>query len=184
MTATNGNEALAQVVSALNRHGVAYMLVGSYSSNAYGIPRATNDADLVVGTMDAAIASNKRPLTTITKLNSRQEFEVFTGTVRRVTRFQSINFVVEFFQSSDDAFDQARFRRRVQVQSDVLGGSIWLPTPEDAIVQKLRWSRPQDLMDAENVMIVQNDILDWNYIRQWTTLHGTTHKLEEILNSF
>lgn len=183
MTATNGNEALAQLVCALNQQNVAYMLVGSYSSNAYGIPRATNDADLVVEILDAALASIKPSIDAHYLIESQQEFELFTGTIRRVIRFQSINFVVEFFQLSDDAFDQARFRRRVRVQSDVLGGSIWLPTPEDVIVQKLRWSRPQDLMDAENVMMVQHDILDWNYIRHWTTLHGTTHKLEEIFNS-
>jgi hypothetical protein len=36
------------VVDALNELGVAYMLVGSFSSNLYGIPRSTKDADFVV----------------------------------------------------------------------------------------------------------------------------------------
>lgn len=180
MTATDGNEALAQLVSLLNRHDVAYMLVGSYSSNAYGIPRATQDADLVVATLESAFESIGSSLGDDYQTESQLEFELITGTVRRVIRFVPINFVLELFQLSDDPFDQSRFERRVQVQSSVLGGSVWLPTPEDVIIQKLRWSRPQDLLDAENVMIVQMDGLDWNYIRRWTDLHGTTNTLDQI----
>ena len=89
----------------------------------------------------------------------------------------------EIFQLSDDAFDQSRFRRRVQVQSSVLGEAVWLPTPEDVIVQKIRWSRPQDLLDVKNVMIVQMDTLDRSYISRWTELHGTKDTLDQIRSS-
>jgi hypothetical protein len=180
VTATDGNDALAQLVSLLNRHGVAYMLVGSYSSNAYGIPRATKDADLVVATLDSAFELIGSSLGDDYRTESQFEFELITGTVRRVIRFKPINFGLEIFQLSDDPFDQSRFKRRVQVQSSVLGGPVWLPTPEDVIVQKLRWSRPQDLLDAENVIIVQMASLDWEYIRHWTDLHGTTNTLDQI----
>lgn len=180
MTAPDGNEALARLVNLLNEHGVAYMLVGSYSSNAYGIPRATKDADLVVATLDTAFELIGSSLGDDYRTESQLEFELITGTVRRNIRFTPINFVLEMFQLSDDPFDQSRFDRRVEVQSSVLGGSVWLPTPEDVIVQKIRWSRPQDLLDAENVVSVQMDILDWDYLRRWTDLHGTTKTLDEI----
>ena len=36
------------VVSALNAVNIPHMLEGSLSSNVYGIPRSTKDADLVV----------------------------------------------------------------------------------------------------------------------------------------
>ena len=62
MTATDGNEALAELVSILNRHEIQYMLVGSYSSNAYGLPRATKDADLVVATLDKTFDSTRSSL--------------------------------------------------------------------------------------------------------------------------
>ncbi|KLU04914.1 hypothetical protein RISK_003182 [Rhodopirellula islandica] len=45
MTVSDGNEAVAKVVTALNESNISYMLVGSYSSNVYGVPRATGDAD-------------------------------------------------------------------------------------------------------------------------------------------
>jgi hypothetical protein len=180
VTAADGNEALGHLVSLLNRHGLAYMLVGSYSSNAYGIPRATNDADIVVATLDATFELIGSSLGDGYQTESQLEFELITGTVRRKISFTPINFVLEIFQLSDDPFDQSRFKRRVEVQSSLLGGSVWLPTPEDVIVQKLRWSRPQDLVDAENVMIVQMDNLDWSYIYRWTDLHGTTKTVAHI----
>ncbi|XZE56748.1 hypothetical protein SH139x_002876 [Planctomycetaceae bacterium SH139] len=135
MTAADGNEALGHLVSLLNRHGLAYMLVGAYSSNAYGIPRATKDADIVVAALDATFDLIGSSLGDGYQTESQLEFELITGTVRRKICFTPINFVLEIFQLSDDPFDQSRFKRRIEVQSSVLGGSIWLPTPEDVIIQ-------------------------------------------------
>jgi len=39
---------LLKLLEVLNRLAIRYMLVGSYSSNFYGIPRSTKDADLEV----------------------------------------------------------------------------------------------------------------------------------------
>ena len=38
-----GTEVLLDLTSALESAGVPYMIVGSYSSNFYGIPRSTKD---------------------------------------------------------------------------------------------------------------------------------------------
>jgi hypothetical protein len=47
-----GDEILASVLDALNIAGVRHMLVGSFSTNLYGIPRSTQDADVVVQMSD------------------------------------------------------------------------------------------------------------------------------------
>ena len=44
----NSDEATAAVIDALDALHVPYMLVGSFSSNFYGVPRSTQDADFVV----------------------------------------------------------------------------------------------------------------------------------------
>ncbi len=41
-------ELLCRVTAALDAHGVPYMLTGSLASSMYGVPRATNDIDIVV----------------------------------------------------------------------------------------------------------------------------------------
>ena len=44
----NGEEAVAELLDTLNDLGLEYLVVGSFSSNRYGAPRATKDADFVL----------------------------------------------------------------------------------------------------------------------------------------
>ncbi len=48
----SGEEAVYFLLDRMNEIGVDYMIVGSFSSNAYGIARATKDADFVVQTTE------------------------------------------------------------------------------------------------------------------------------------
>jgi hypothetical protein len=43
-----GEDAVKTLLEALNQLAIQHMLVGSYSTNVYGIPRSTKDADLVI----------------------------------------------------------------------------------------------------------------------------------------
>lgn len=43
----SSHDAISAVISALESEGISYMMVGAFSRNAYGIPRSTNDADVV-----------------------------------------------------------------------------------------------------------------------------------------
>jgi hypothetical protein len=44
----NGGDATLCMIAAIEEVGVPYMLVGSLSTNSYGIVRSTKDADIVV----------------------------------------------------------------------------------------------------------------------------------------
>ena len=86
---------------------------------------------------------------------------------------------------SDDPHDKARFARRANVT--FAGHAVSLPTPEDVIIMKLRWSkggnRRKDVEDVENVIAVQGDVLDLPYIRQWADQHDTRELFEKLLIS-
>lgn len=41
-------ELLQRVTAALDANGIPYMLTGSLASSMYGVPRATNDIDIIV----------------------------------------------------------------------------------------------------------------------------------------
>jgi hypothetical protein len=41
--------------------------------------------------------------------------------------------------NSDDPHDRKRFERRVSVNFE--GRTVWMPTAEDVVITKLRWSR-------------------------------------------
>ena len=50
-------EYFIQVVGALERLGIPFMVVGSMSSNIYGIPRSTKDAEFVIELGNQGISS-------------------------------------------------------------------------------------------------------------------------------
>lgn len=61
---------------------------------------------------------------------------------------------------------------------------VYISSAEDVIVTKLRWSlsarRPKDKMDAKNVIAVQGERLDWDYVNRWCDRLGTRALLDEI----
>ena len=59
---------------------------------------------------------------------------------------------------------------------------VWLPMPENVIVTKLRWVRPKDLDDVENIITFHRSSLDWDYIREWTLQHESDDALQRLLD--
>lgn len=157
----NANETARVVVEALEELQVPYMLVGSFSTNAYGIERATKDADFVVELGSTTLSQVARHLGPRFTLDPQMRFETVTGTSRSIMTVEGTPFVVEFFGLGRDPHDRERFARRVRVP--LLGGSAWLPTVEDVIITKLRWAsiggRAKDRDDVRDVVAVQQDAI-------------------------
>jgi hypothetical protein len=166
------------VADALERCGIPYMLSGSFASNYYGIPRSTKDADFVIQTKSALGSEILSVLGTNFALDPQLSFETNTGTFRQLLSHKGTAFKVEIFMLSQDTHDQSRFSRRRQVP--LFETRIWLPSPEDVIVTKLRWARGKDTEDVRAVIAVQYKNLDWTYIEEWCRSHGTLKLLAEL----
>jgi hypothetical protein len=174
-------KAAGAVLGALETAGVPHMLVGGFSANFYGIPRATKDVDIVIH-----LAAGKDLFVVEAVLGKefafdpQVTFETFTGNIRHVVKLSGSPFVVELFELGVDPFQQERFNRRVSLFVPQLGQQVFLPTAEDVVVQKIRWGRPKDLDDAKDVMAVQGDSLDYLYIEGWCKRHGTIDRLNVV----
>ncbi|MDP6353656.1 MAG: hypothetical protein QF473_01040 [Planctomycetota bacterium] len=180
-----GEEATLGMADALEVCDIPYILVGSFSSNFYGIGRSTKDADFVIQLEGKSLSEITEYLGPAFKLDPQMSFETLTGTTRHIVNVEGSSFEIELFYLSADLHDQSRFERRQQVK--ILGHLAYLPTAEDVIVTKLRWakqgSRPKDKDDARNVIAVQAGRLDWDYIHRWCEAHGTRTLLDEIRES-
>lgn len=181
----NGEDATLAVIDALEAQGVPYMVVGSFSTNYYGIPRSTKDADLVVDPAPLSFGRLSQDLGPDFVVDRQLSFETVTGTLRHEMRLKDDSFKIELFHLGGDPHDRERFGRRVQ--ATMLGRPVWLPTPEDVIITKLRWAllagRSKDRDDARDVIAVQGDRIDWGYVHAWCDRHGTRALLEEIRRS-
>ena len=174
-------EATAAVIDALGSLGIPFMVVGSLSVTFWSLPRLTKDADLVIDLGDVSLGPLMRVLGPDFRLDPQISFETVTATTRNEITVRDSLFSIEFFRLSLDDHDQERFRRRVPAR--ILGRDAFVPTAEDVIVTKLRWARPKDREDLRNVIAVQGERIDWDYVHRWTDQHGTTALLEEIRRS-
>lgn len=176
------DEAVVALLDALHTADIPYMIVGSLASNFHGIPRATRDADFVVELPPGALQRLGDMLPPDLKLDPQGSFEVVTGTTQYLVNLSGSPFVCELFVRGNDAHDQERFRRRQRVRA--FGRATSVASAEDMVITKLRWAgeanRSKDRDDIRNIIAVQDSNLDWEYIRRWSTEHGTSSLLEQI----
>lgn len=178
-------EIVRSLLAALNDLEIPYMLTGSLASNAWGVARSTKDADVVVEHSGFRVHELVDRLGAGFQLEPQMSFETVTATQRYVIRVPGHLYKIELFFLSDDPHDRERFKRRMRTR--VGEQNVWVASPEDVVVTKLRWSRQgkraKDLDDATKVIGVQAGSLDWDYIRHWCGQHGTLELLEQVRRS-
>lgn len=176
-------DCVAACIAALNQIGNPFMVVGSFSSNVYGVPRSTKDADFVIQSADAIISKFAAAIGPSFVLEPQFAFETVTGTSRFHFTHADSGFIIEFFNLTDDPHDQQRFQRRVR--GEIGGQSTYIPTAEDVIITKLRWSkhgsRQKDIADIRGILAVQKGRLNLEYIAEWADHHGTRDVLDPLL---
>ena len=175
-----------KVVEAAEATGVLFMAVGAIAAGTYGVPRSTKDVDLLVAiNAGGGIGEVISRLKEVVEFDPQVVFDTLTWGRRHVGQCRfSPPYKVELFEVFDDPFVTEEFRRRREVYVPMLRRTTWLPTPEDVVVQKLRWGRSKDLDDARDVLAVQGpESLDMTYIEGWCAQHGTTDRLRAVLES-
>ncbi len=178
-------EATTALIDAFDSLQIPYMLVGSLSASYYGIPRSTQDADFVLQATPETIPSLVDRLGDAFQLDRQMSFETVAAPAHYILRLVDGPFVIELFLLSDDAHDQQRFARRCRRR--ILDRDVSIPTAEDVIITKLRWShagrRRKDVDDARNVIAVQGNWIDWDYVNSWCDCHETRELLDQVRQS-
>lgn len=179
-------EAVIQMIRILESLQIPYMLSGSLATNLYGIPRATEDADFVVQLEGGRrLRDIAKQLPAELHLEAQATFETITASQKYECHLQDSSFQIELFLLTPDEYDQQRFSRRYNI--DTVYGTIWVPTVEDVVVNKLLWvqraNRLKDTDDIRNVIGVQQQNIDWDYVYRWCDRHGTRELLDAIRQS-
>ena len=176
----NSHEAVCRVLDGLAAAGIPHMVTGGLVANAYGIPRSTHDADIVVQVDEGRFGEFVSSLPAELHLDPQISFETITGSFRHLIEVRGTAFRIELFFLSNDVHHRERFTRRLRRWLPDLEREAWIATAEDMIIQKVRWGRLKDLDDALNVLAVQGGKLDFAYIERWCRAHGTLERLEEL----
>jgi hypothetical protein len=178
----NQEEVLTFVLDTLERCGIASMVTGSFAGNLHGLPRATQDADVVVAGGRLQFEQFVAELGSDFYASRDAALDAFD----RQGMFNVIHldsgFKVDLIVRKTRPFSREEFaRRRV---AEIAGRPRWFATPEDVILSKLEWSRlgnsERQYLDALNVARVQGEALDRAYLRRWTAELGVGDLLERL----
>jgi hypothetical protein len=174
---------LARLIEALDQAGVPNMIAGSFASSLHGLPRATQDIDMVV---DPTFQSLDRLLVLLESDDLYLDAEVAREEFRRRGQFNVIE--VESGWKADLIFRKARpfsvseLERRAP--SIVLGVRVFAASAEDTVLAKLEWAKlgesERQLRDVRGILEVKGATLDRVYIERWLDQLGVRELWDRV----
>lgn len=182
MTARATFEKLRAALEAAN---IPYFVSGSFASSAHGVPRSTNDIDIVIAPPEP------RALTRLLKQFPASEFglseEDAHDALNRRAQFNVIDYAthwkVDFILRQDTSFDESRFARREIVE--IAGIRLYAASAEDILITKLWWAKLSDserqISDAAGIIRVQAENLQRAYVERWVSVLGLDDQWQAAL---
>ncbi|RJP30659.1 MAG: hypothetical protein C4536_09535 [Actinobacteria bacterium] len=179
----NQIEILLQTAERLNSMRIPYMVTGAFAVTYYGKPRSTHDIDLIV----EIDMSDTESLHEVFYKDFYASKEAMEEAVRHHSMFNLIHnetlTKIDFWMLEDTVFDRERFSRRVE--GELRGAPVFFSSPEDIVIVKLDWFKKTGIHkhyeDALGIVLVQQDSLDFEYVRDWCERGSTSELLERLL---
>ena len=175
-------DALKLLLSKLDECGIPYMITGSFASNIHGLPRATQDADVVIEVEPTTL---ERFLESLEPAFYRS-IEAAMDALAREQMFNVVHletgFKVDLIVRKSRPFSRMEFSRKQP--AFYLGGNRWFATAEDTILAKLEWSKmavsERQFSDALNIAKIQKGNLDRAYLEKWAKELDILDLLEKL----
>jgi hypothetical protein len=174
---------LRRVCAALELNKIPYMVTGSVASSIHGIPRSTNDLDIVVAPTRAQLFALVQMFK---RLGYHARWEEAENALRNRDQFNVIDFPnswkVDLIVRKAREFSQSEFDRRELMEIGDL--SFVIAKPEDVLIAKLEWMKispsERQMQDAAGIVIVQQESLDWAYIDKWVATLELQEQLQAV----
>ena len=176
---------VAEIFDKLN---IPYMVGGSLASSVHGIPRATQDIDIVADIKPVQVDSLVKAF--------EGEFYIDADMVQDAIKYRSsfniiyleTMFKVDIFVLKNDLASQDEMNRRQPYQASEDSQSVFfISSAEDIIIQKLHWfqlggkTSERQWNDILGVFKVQTETLDYDYLLKGAKLKGVAELLEQAI---
>ncbi len=163
---------LERLVRLLDEAGVPFMIAGSFASAAHGLPRTTQDLDVVIDPPSPAA------LEALVRSMSPDQYYVDADAARDALRRRSMfnvvdqasGWKVDFIVRKNRAFSRDEFSRRMECS--LLDVRVFIASPEDTIVAKLEWSKQsggseRQRRDVAGIVATMGHELNVAYVERW-----------------
>lgn len=181
-----------RVGATLDAQAIPYVIVGSVAAVVHGEYRMTRDLDVVLNLVPAAMNGLVDALgesftflpadITDALLRIPAARSDWTQRASFCAYDKTTGFQIDVYLSSGRPFEVVQFQRAhvLDIPGEP-GGILRVASAEDTVLAKLEWYRlaPSDRQwrDVQAILRVQDDALDWAYMRRW----ATNLELEELL---
>ncbi|HKT07868.1 MAG TPA: hypothetical protein VJR24_08235 [Gemmatimonadaceae bacterium] len=151
------------------------MLTGSFASSFHGVPRATQDIDLVIAPNEEQVRALARDLTSN---DFYVDEDAAITAMRDETLFNAIDqrtaWKIDFIICKSRPFSQQEFARKYRVSFE--GLTLWIATVEDVLIAKLEWASKlhsqRQIDDCAQLLRVRGSELDSDYLLRWIAILG------------
>lgn len=172
-------DVVQRLIDALDALEIPYAIGGSMASSTYGTMRFTQDADITVQPF-SQVADRFCDMV-------KNEFYISAEAMRHALSthgsFNVIHFATSFkidiFVQGPSEFDrQLMARRRTARLTQTGPKDLYVVSPEDIILLKLRWfnetecTSERQWTDVLGVLGVQGEALDFAYLKEWAQKLG------------
>jgi hypothetical protein len=171
---------LLDVIDALGRKGVSYMIVGAMAAAYHGIVRASRDADVVI-----SLDREDIPVVAESLRTAGFRVRVSKGApddpIRQVLVLNDVHGnIVDLLWGVRGMEKGALDRCRT---TSLLGSVVRVIGPEDFIAMKISAGSAKDMGDAQGVIDVSGDQLDIPLLKKLTRRYGVaeSRKLARLL---
>ncbi|MBN2001706.1 hypothetical protein JW935_29470 [candidate division KSB1 bacterium] len=177
-----------RIAQEFERLQIRYLVGGSLASSLHGIPRATNDVDMVAEILNAHIP----PLVKALETEFYIDGEMIRDAIQQKSSFNIIHlatmFKLDIFVLKGDEVSQEEMNRRGLYQvSDTPDRKLFLASAEDIIVHKLYWyqlsgcASERQWTDVLGVLQVQGERLDYLYLERMAQQRGVRDLLNQAM---
>jgi hypothetical protein len=181
-------QAAADAASLFERLGVRYILSGGVAAIVYGEPRSTLDVDFAVH-MDAeqarrllALAGDEFIVSPDSAMEAARGSSMFT--MIHTASFMKVDVhVVPRSGIHKEEIERGRWQRLGPDHPD----DVRIVTPEDLVLQKLRWYleaggvSDKQWRDVIGILKMRGHSLDFDYVRKWAPVLGVSEQLDRAL---
>jgi hypothetical protein len=184
--------AFEELLAALDRLEIPFLIGGSVASGTHGIPRQTKDIDVVAKIEPQIVVELCAVLAPDFYADADEaEFAIRAGRAFNVIHLKSA-YKFDIFPVGEDRFVRSELARRRYTTTPVPGlENVEFPvaSAEDTILSKLVWFRKggevsdHQWHDILGVISVQAGQLDAEYLDKWAAELGVADLLASALNT-
>ncbi|HEY7375704.1 MAG TPA: hypothetical protein VIF57_26340 [Polyangia bacterium] len=162
---------LARLTAKLAAAEIPSMVVGSFASSFHGVPRSSQDLDIVI---DPQLDALRRFLADLPNDEYYADGDAAIDAFRRRSQFNVVDMATawkaDLIVRKARPFSVEEMRRRTE--GDLLGARVFVASPEDTVISKLEWAKQGggselQLRDAAGILEVRENQLDVAYIEHW-----------------